>query len=60
MDFPAIFSNKLCKLEKRRGETEVCGVYFNILKYNMQIGEKNVSRQKLVGFPAIFKKKSWE
>ena len=25
-----------------------------------KIGKKNVSRQKLVGFPAIFKKKSWE
>ena len=32
MDFPAIFSNKLFKLEKKRGETKVRGVYFNILK----------------------------
>ena len=57
MDFPAIFLNKLRKLEKKSGETEVCGVLLQYFKIKYANWEKN-NRQKSVGFPAIFKKKT--
>ena len=60
VEFPAIFSNKICKLEKKnvrkQKSVEFPAIFSNKI---CKLEKKNVKRQKSVGIPAIFKKNLW-